>query len=112
MPNATGPLGAGELILSGSNSYQGGTYVDGGTLIANTGSAIPDSTGLIVGAGGTFVFDPTVTGSPTAELSRVPQPAAEINPVPEPGTIVLLLAALGSAAIYCRFRRPRAIGVR
>ena len=55
--------GSGQLVLGGSNSYTGGTYVEQGTLVANTSGAIPDSSALIIGAGGTFVFDPTVTGS-------------------------------------------------
>ena len=93
--------GSGQLVLGGVNSYTGGTCVEQGTLIANTNGAIPDQSGLIVGAGGTFIFDPTVTGAALANSS----PAGAVAAVPEPGTIALLLAALWSAAIYCRRNR-------
>jgi hypothetical protein len=53
---------------------------------------------LTVGAGGTFLFDPTASGSPLAN------PAAAVAAVPEPGTLVLVLAALCSAAIYRRYK--------
>ena len=105
--------GTGQLVLSGTGSYSGGTYVDAGTLIVNNSSAIPDGTSLTVGAGGVFVFDPTVTGSSMMESSHV----GAVAPVPEPGTIVLLLAALWSAAGHHVLRgrrrfRPKAFGGR
>ena len=59
----------GTLILGGAdNTYSGGTYVDQGTLVANSNGALPDSQALIIGSGGTFVFDPTMTvrGGPAA----------------------------------------------
>ena len=93
--------GSGQLVLGGVNSYTGGTYVEQGTLVANDNGAIPDQSGLIVGAGGTFLFDPTVTGSALAGASH----DSMVSTVPEPGTIVLLLAALWSAAIYRRFSK-------
>jgi autotransporter-associated beta strand protein len=100
---ASGPLGTGMLILSGTdNTYSGGTYVNTGTLIVNNSGAIQDGTSLTVGAGGTFIFDPTMSGT-----SMDASPSLRPEVVPEPGTIGLLLAALWSAAIYCRFGRPR-----
>ena len=48
----------GTLILSGKDSYSGGTNVDAGTLVVTSPGAIADGTSLIVGAGGTFIFDP------------------------------------------------------
>ena len=64
----TGPgsltVNSGELILSGTNTYTGGTTVDAGTLAITTATALPDGTSLTVGAGGTFIFDPSLTGSP------------------------------------------------
>ena len=41
--------GPGTLVLSGSNSYEGGTTVAEGTLIVATGGALPTGTSLTVG---------------------------------------------------------------
>ncbi len=98
--------GAGNLVLSGSDSYTGGTNVDAGTLYVTNSSALPDGTNLTVGPGGTFVFDPSVGGAPAANHDSVAASRGAVA-VPEPGTLVLLAAAIWSAAIYCRFRRPR-----
>ena len=96
--------GSGQLVLGGANSYGGGTYVEQGTLVANDNGAIPDSSGLIVGAGGTFIFDPTVTGVALDATSL--HPASQINPVPEPGTLALLaVAGMAAAAVAWRKRR-------
>ena len=43
--------GAGSLILSGSNSYTGGTTVDAGTLAITSDAALPAGTSLTVGGG-------------------------------------------------------------
>ena len=53
--------GNGQLILSGTGSYTGGTFVEGGTLYMTSSTAIANDSNLTVGAGGTFVFDPSVT---------------------------------------------------
>ena len=55
--------GPGTLILSGTNNYTGGTSVEAGTLDVTSNTALADGTSLAVGAGGTFIFDPTVVGS-------------------------------------------------
>ena len=107
--------GSGQLVLGGtaSNTYTGGTYVEQGTLVANANGALPDDSPLVVGAGGTFVFDPTVTGAPAsvvgdARPAGAPSAAGSAAAVPEPSAVVLLLAALWSATIYRRFRfRPK-----
>ena len=80
--------GPGELILSGTNSYTGGTFVEAGTLIANTGGAIPNGTSLAVGAGAS-----SITFAVASETAA-PQSSAAVAPVPEPGTLALLAAAL------------------
>ena len=36
------------LVLSGSNTYRGGTVVEAGTLIVESPSSIPNGTGLVV----------------------------------------------------------------
>ncbi|HAN44549.1 MAG TPA: hypothetical protein DCP97_04065, partial [Ruminococcaceae bacterium] len=45
-------LGTGTLILSGNNTYSGGTQVDGGTLVAASSTAF--GTGAVVNNGGTI----------------------------------------------------------
>ncbi len=42
-------LGAGTVILTGSNSFSGGTIVEAGTLIAANSKAIADGTNLTIG---------------------------------------------------------------
>ncbi len=98
--------GTGELILSGTNNtYGGGTIVEAGTLIVNNSGALPAGSNLIV-AGGTFIYDPSVSGTPSAGHDLLSAGVA-VAAVPEPQTLALLAAALGSAAIYCRSRRRR-----
>ena len=72
--------GGGELILSGSNTYTGGTDVVGGTLVVASPTALADGTSLTVGANATSFF-----GASAASPSVVA--------VPEPGTLLLLVAA-------------------
>jgi len=90
--------GAGTLILSGSNTYEGGTTVNAGTLVAASSFALPDGTSLTVGAGGTFIFDPTA-----ATALAAGSPAATLSAVPEPGTLVMLAigALTALAAWWC-----------
>ena len=90
----------GTLILSGSDSYSGGTLVTAGTLDVTNSDALPDDGGLTVGAGGTVIFDSSAADSPLAA-----SPSLTVAPLPEPGTLALLGVALWSAAIYHRFRR-------
>jgi len=93
--------GSGTLILSGSNSYSGGTDIEVGTLVATNSNALPGGTSLIVAAGATFIFDPSVTSVPLADPA-----ASRVAAVPEPGTLVLLLAA-GAAFAAIVVRRQR-----
>jgi autotransporter-associated beta strand protein len=81
--------GGGVLILSGTDTYNGDTTVVAGTLVLVSHTAIADGTNLIVGAGGTLVFD---RSSDTA--ATISTAASQASPVPEPGTIRLLAAAL------------------
>ena len=62
--------GAGTVTLAGSNSYHGGTTVSAGTLNVTTAAALPAGTALTVGAGGTFVFDPSIALSPAVLSSN------------------------------------------
>jgi len=84
----------GELILSGSNYYTGGTDVVSGTLILTNNEALQDGTSLIVGAGAAAIF----------AAAALPQTAAPASAVPEPGTLALLLAGAAVLTI-CRKRR-------
>lgn len=63
--------GSGKWILSGSNSYTGGTAVNAGTLII--AGSISDSSAVTVGAGGHFGYNSAVarTGSITLNGSEV-----------------------------------------
>jgi len=99
-------LGSGTLILSGSNTYTGGTFVNEGILAATDSHALPDNQSLTVGAGGTLIFDPSFSGS-SIIATPVSAASSAVSPVPEPGTIVLLLAAFGSAAACRRFSKRR-----
>jgi len=76
----------GTLILSGTDTYSGGTNVNAGMLIVTSSTALPSGTSLTVGAGGTFIFDPSLAGAPAA--------ASSIATVPEPGTLILRVAGL------------------
>ena len=75
-------IGAGLLILSGSNSYGEGTIVTAGTLEVSSSSALPDGTRLTVGGGATLIFDPSAAGSPITNSTAAA--------VPEPSSLILL----------------------
>ena len=86
-------IGAGQLILSGANSYSGGTTVVEGTLLATSAGALTSGGSLIIGAGACMVFDPSAgslslsTASPltmaagsaeTVSISQSAQPVAAL----------------------------------
>jgi autotransporter-associated beta strand protein len=85
--------GNATLILSGSDSYSGGTFVNAGVLTVTNASAIADRTSLTVGH--------------TASFAPVIPSASVTSPVPEPGTWALLMA---SAAVTARYRKRRCTG--
>jgi fibronectin-binding autotransporter adhesin len=92
--------GAGTLVLSGTNTFSGGTIVNAGTLILDSPAAVLDGSSLTVGEPGALaVFAPA---SAASAPSAAPAGAA---PVPEPGTLVLLLAAIWSSRACHRFSR-------
>jgi autotransporter-associated beta strand protein len=95
--------GSGTLILSGSNTYSGGTTVTAGILEFENRAALPSGSSLTVGSGASLLFDSAFSLSAAASIPD--SQAATVAPVPEPGTLVLLLAALCSAAIYRSFFR-------
>ncbi|MGA2254684.1 MAG: choice-of-anchor D domain-containing protein [Thermoguttaceae bacterium] len=89
--------GSGTLVLSGSDSYLGGTVVTAGMLDVAQGSALAAGSSLTVGAGGTFLFDPSQT-------TVSPLISAGAAAVPEPGTLTLLVAAALAALAASRHR--------
>ncbi len=92
--------GLGELILSGSNSYGGGTIVESGTVVAMNCAAIADGTNLTIGNPAAFA---TVNSAASA-ADHAGSPSAA-TPVPEPGTLALLAAVCAAAIGRCRRRR-------
>ena len=85
--------GDGELILSGTSSYTGGTYVEGGTLYVTQSIALPDGTSLTVGADGIFIFDPSATSASSIAVQSGAGVPEVVTAVPEPETLELLTAA-------------------
>jgi autotransporter-associated beta strand protein len=53
--------GAGTVVMSGQNNYQGGTAVDDGTLVITTGDALPPGGDLDLSGGGGLVLDSLLT---------------------------------------------------
>ena len=94
--------GGGELVLAGTDTYSGGTTVEAGTLAIASNTALPDGSSLIVGAGGTFLFDPSAAFAPASASAVSPQGAAA---VPEPAAGALLVAAAMAGLIGWRRRR-------
>ena len=78
-------------------------------MYVQSASAVGSGSSLIVGAGGTFIFDPTVGAS--GALANVSQslslrPAPQVEVVPEPATLALLGVA-GIVAAFVAWRRRR-----
>ncbi|MGA2258563.1 MAG: autotransporter-associated beta strand repeat-containing protein, partial [Thermoguttaceae bacterium] len=64
--------GSGNVILSGTNSFTGSVQVLAGSLVIASGAALPDGTSLTIGAGGTFVFDPSQSASSASAAGVAP----------------------------------------
>ncbi len=88
--------GAGEQVLSGENTYTGGTFVLDGTLVVTSDEGLLDGSSLTVGNPAAFFG--------TAAPAEAAAGAAATVPVPEPGTLVLI-AAGGALILGCRWRR-------
>ncbi|MGO9115295.1 MAG: beta strand repeat-containing protein [Thermoguttaceae bacterium] len=92
--------GSGMLVLSGSNNYSGGTIVSSGTLMVASASALPTGSSLVIGAGGSSIFD-----SLAAKSSFAGSPSA----VPEPDSLTLLLTLAGCAAGISLWQRAKRV---
>ena len=68
--------GSGSLMLSGDNSYGGGTDVLAGALLVANADALPAGSSLTVDAGAAMIFDPLAAGGAIADAgpSAVPEP--------------------------------------
>jgi len=85
-------VGAGTATLSGTNTYTGGTVVSAGTLAVSSATALPGGESLTVGAGGTFLFDPSLSLSPVA--SALSAGSGEVSP-----SISKNLAPIGAGSL-------------
>jgi autotransporter-associated beta strand protein len=74
--------GFGTATLDGPNSYTGGTYVTGGTLIVTDPMALPGGGALFIGSDAAFQPAPApIAGAVAASVAAVPS-----NPPPSGGT--------------------------
>lgn len=78
--------GPGTLVLGGSDSYTGGTFVPDGTLEVLNPAAIPCGSSLVIGANAALAFGSVASQDSPDESSST----ASVSLVPEPGTISLL----------------------
>jgi autotransporter-associated beta strand protein len=90
--------GSGSLTISGSNSYSGGTTVNGGTLIVTSAGTLPSDTSLTVGAGGTFIFDPSQSAS-SVLAAGLPAPASGSAVASEASTPIVAVSALSNGPV-------------
>ncbi len=73
--------GPGELVLSGTNTYTGGTFVEAGKLVVTSNEALADGSNLFVG---------NAYSVPPIILADAPLSSSPTSSVPEPGTLALL----------------------
>ena len=104
--NSLSTSGVGELILSGQDTYTGGTSIRSGTLTVAGAGVLPDIGILTVGNGGSVISESSL-GIKGLPGSAVPMAAGAISSVPEPSTLLLLI--VGAVGLVARvWRRKRA----
>jgi autotransporter-associated beta strand protein len=99
---------SGTLVLSGSNSYKGGTVVAAGTLIIAKESAILDGTSLAVGNSTLFnsILDLPATTLLSANAASIVSPASTSILGPATLTSEPIAATLPSSASQSFVNRP------
>ncbi|MGO9108235.1 MAG: autotransporter-associated beta strand repeat-containing protein [Thermoguttaceae bacterium] len=102
--------GEGLLILSGTNSYSGGTTVTAGTLTVSSKNALPAGTSLTVGDWGPLSFNGT--GSWTAAVSGSwSAPGKWTRGVPNTVGAAAVLSVPISAAVTITLDEPVTLGI-
>jgi autotransporter-associated beta strand protein len=130
-----GSTGPGTVVLSGTNTFSGGTTVTSGTLEVANPLALPSGGGLVLGAEAVQIFgaeqadaegldtlSPVVSSINGSDVTGFSDPAASspavlpttsqpgASAVPEPDTLLLLLAAGGGGLLWCALRYRRRCG--
>jgi autotransporter-associated beta strand protein len=104
----TGPH---RLVLSGINSYTGGTIVSEGALEIETADAVPPGGSLVIDGGAKLVFPSgLILSGGSAVHAATARSTLAPAAVPEPGTLLLLLAACAAGWICRRATSRRTSG--
>ncbi len=97
--------GSGVLVDLGDNTFSGGITITTGLFVVTAPDAVPDSTALTIGAGGTFLFDPSLAAEgdtltlPVQDRAPV-MPIAGGTPAPSnPAPMVTAIQCVGAALV-------------
>jgi autotransporter-associated beta strand protein len=79
LPNSEGASnGTGTLVLSGTNSYSGGTSVSAGTLLLDAAASLPQNKALTITGGNVVLVTSITAGSQSANVPTTP-PTSSVN---------------------------------
>ena len=106
---------AGTVVLSGADSYAGGTVVKQGTLIVTGAGALPDGNSLTIGASGTFLFDPSQTASNVSIAGVAASTAASESSTPivaasTPANVAVAASATLATTVGNTVQQAAAVG--